>query len=310
MEQDYPKLELMVTLWSYTCLACLQSPSNSLRVFGNLWKLASHSNTSGLLGFGTRLLHFCGRMGIVLFRRVRNRLCPVKPNLSGDREIEWSWTIAMVPVGKGMALDIGGAKGYLGLALAHAGWTTTVVDLQPCMWGYQHPHLRFVQGDVKVLPFPKQSFNVITCCSTVEHIGLFGRYGTAFQENDGDIETMARLRELLKVDGLLILTVPVGQDAIFAPLHRVYGAERLPKLLKGYEVLTDSYWIKGQDNRWINVSRDRALSEQTFTTGFDSQRNYYGLGCFTLRPAKSASWEPSLEGVSVSRGQVQDNQRD
>jgi hypothetical protein len=88
---------------------------------------------------------------------------------------------------------------------------------------------------------------------------------------------MRRLRGLLRVDGTMILTVPVGRDAVFAPLHRIYGAERLPLLLATWAVIAEEYWSKDDANRWQRVGREEALRRMP-------SEHCYGLGLFVLRP--------------------------
>ena len=72
--------------------------------------------------------------------------------------------------------------------------------------------------------------------STFEHDGL-GRYGDQLNP-DGDLQAMARTRRSLKPGGLLILAVPsVPEDRLVWNMHRIYGPERLPLLLDGWEVV-------------------------------------------------------------------------
>lgn len=74
----------------------------------------------------------------------------------------------------------------------------------------------------------------------------------------------------------MLLTIPVGLDRVFVPLHRVYGPNRLPKLLKDYEVLKKEYWIKDDLNRWICVDESITLNKAPL-------EHCYGLGLFVLR---------------------------
>lgn len=71
--------------------------------------------------------------------------------------------------------------------------------------------------------------------SSVEHSGL-GRYGDPI-DPDGDLKAMALLRERIKPKGLCFLAVPIGNDRIEGNKHRVYGKERLPKLVSGWTIL-------------------------------------------------------------------------
>jgi len=197
------------------------------------------------------------------------------PNLVGDRDIEWSWISSQMPSGPGEALDFGNGGSFLGLIAAQRGFYVTAVDLGPVQWPYIHPHLRFIEGDILKLSLPRDHFDLVINCSTVEHVGLSGRYGVTKSCPDGDLEAMMRLRELMKPGGVMLMTIPIGLDTVFPPLHRVYGFKRLPKLLDGYCVDREEYWVKNDSNCWILKDKQEALRHEPL-------ERLYGLGCFVL----------------------------
>lgn len=203
-------------------------------------------------------------------------------NLIGDRDVEVSWIASQMPSGPGEALDFGSGGSYLSLIAAHRGFNVTAVDLEPVHWFYAHSQLRFIRGDLLKIHLPKEHFDLVINCSTVEHVGLVGRYGVSEDRPDGDLEAMNRLRELMKPNGVMLLTIPVGQDAVFAPLHRVYGRKRLPRLLSGYIVEKEEFWVKDKKNRWVLCDMETALN---FKASVKSNllRNIYALGLFVLR---------------------------
>ncbi len=55
-----------------------------------------------------------------------------------------------------------------------------------------------------------ETFDAVTCLSTIEHIGL-GAYGESQSEEGEDVAAMRRIRELAKPGGVLVLTVPYGE---------------------------------------------------------------------------------------------------
>lgn len=205
------------------------------------------------------------------------------PNLLGDRDIEWSWVAARLPSGVGKALDFGNGGGPLGLLAALRGHEVTAVDLEGVRWPYTHPRLSFTRGDVLDLPLPAGEFDLIINCSTVEHVGIPGRYSVREERSDGDLEAMVRLRQLMRAGATMLLTVPVGRDAVFAPLCRVYGENRLPRLIAGYIVDEEAYWVKDAENRWVSCSRSNALAFEADAGSWHPLQNVYGLGCFVLR---------------------------
>lgn len=205
------------------------------------------------------------------------------PNLAGDRQIEWSWVSSQMPYGPGKALDFGCGDIYLGLIAAQREFQVTAVDLVPVRWHYLHPEIQFISGDILKLSLPTKHFDLVINCSTVEHCGLAGRYGVTKQIPDGDLEAMAQLRELMKPGGMMLLTIPIGQDAVFLPMCRIYGTERLPRVLEGYVVEKEAFWVKDDQNRWIPAKKETALSFKAVVGSWNPLRNVYALGCFVLR---------------------------
>jgi len=188
-----------------------------------------------------------------------------------------------MPSGPGKALDFGNGGSHLGLIAAQRGFDVTAVDLEPVQWLYIYHSLRFIQGDILKFPLSEGHFDLVINCSTVEHVGLVGRYGVMESHPEGDLEAMARVRELMKPGGIMLLTIPVGQDAVFPPMCRVYGKERLPRLLDGYIVEKEALWVKDQENRWAQCDRERALIFEASASSLDPLQNIYALGCFVLR---------------------------
>lgn len=196
--------------------------------------------------------------------------------LAGDREIEWTWTLAHVRRTPGRVLDFGSGNGLMSLGALFAGNDVVAIDLEPERYPF-HPHeIEYLQGDFNDLQFESDSFDQILNCSSVEHVGLGGRYGSV-DEPDGDLRAMEKMARILKPDGNMVLTIPVGRDAVYAPKHRVYGKERLPQLLDHWQIREESYWAKPTNDRYEPVTREQALVE----TGSAS---YYALGLYVVAP--------------------------
>ena len=196
-------------------------------------------------------------------------------DLTGDRDIEWSWVAARLGNGPGAAIDFGNGGSALGLIAAERGFEVTAVDLEAVNWPYVHPRLTLAQGDLFHLPLPEKHFDLILNCSAIEHVGIPGRYGVTAERPDGDLEAMARMRTLMKPGATMLLTIPIGRDAVFPPLHRVYGRERLPRLLDGFHAASREFWIKRADNRWVPAAEAEALA-------FTPLERLYALGAFVL----------------------------
>jgi SAM-dependent methyltransferase len=203
-------------------------------------------------------------------------------NLSGDRDVEWTFIGSRLPSGPGEALDFGCASGYLSLLAARKGFRVTAVDLLDQSFSWLEPNVRFLRGDVMQIGLPRNHFDLIINCSSVEHVGLPGRYDISQGDADGDLQVMRRFLELLKPNGTLLATVPCGRDVVAASWHRVYGVERLPRLMQGYTIAKQEFWIKDNQNLWVKTNRQAALDFVPTVHPTSPHLCTYALGCFVL----------------------------
>jgi 2-polyprenyl-3-methyl-5-hydroxy-6-metoxy-1,4-benzoquinol methylase len=203
------------------------------------------------------------------------------PNLSGDREMEWTYIAARIgryADENSCVLDFGCGTGTLSIAAASICSHVLSIDLMPQQFETGYSNIEFRQVDVMKLNEQRYRFDLIINCSTIEHVRLRGRYNVSTESLDGDLDAMKKLLKLIKPNGFMLMTLPVGHDAVIKPLHRIYGAEKLPRLLDGYRVIESSFWLKGERNIWIPCSRQKALTE----VGND---HYYALGMMVLKAA-------------------------
>lgn len=224
-------------------------------------------------------------------RKVKRTFIPPRKqemviDLSGSRDVEWSYIASRLPVGPGRAFDFGCGTGNMCIHAVQKGYKVMALDLEPGPFPWSHPNVEIVRGDLLKLDLPDLTFDFILNCSSVEHVGLAGRYGVEVEETGGDLAAMQRMRKMLKPEGKMLLTVPCGRDAVIVPWHRVYGAERLPKLLSGYEIEEQVYWVKRADNVWYPANRETALSYVPTNHPTNGFLTCYALGCFVLAKAK------------------------
>lgn len=202
-------------------------------------------------------------------------------SLAGDRSIEYGYVYKHLPRGQGTAFEFGPAPltARMSLFAIKQGYSVTAVGLEQIQ--RQHPNLTFIQGDLLTTEV-KGEFDWILNISTVEHCGLAGRYGVTVSDADADLKAMWILKSLMKPQGKMLLTIPIGLDAVVGHWHRVYGRERLPKLLSGYEILHQVYWAKSNGvDKFKPVEGVIALGVKSVQS--PPKHNYYALGTFTLR---------------------------
>src|SRR5207302_2103075 len=126
-----------------------------------------------------------------------NRLGERGRTLEGERDVEWAWTLAHVHGGPGRVLDFGSGNGMMALGASFAGNETIAVDLEQEQYLFRGHNVEYRRGDFNKLEFEPKSFDQILNCSSIEHVGLSGRYGSP-EDPDGDLRAMAKLAGLLK----------------------------------------------------------------------------------------------------------------
>lgn len=104
-----------------------------------------------------------------------------------------------------------------------------------------------------------ERFDVALSLSTYEHSGL-GRYGDPI-DPDADLQAMKDLKKIVAPGGLAFVAVPVGQEAVFFNIHRVYGRERLRRLHEGWRVL-ESFGFNESD--FTDVDGSKRIHQPVF----------------------------------------------
>jgi hypothetical protein len=144
-------------------------------------------------------------------------------------------------------LDVGGSESTVGLSLATLGHDVTIVD--PRAHPLAHRNLTHAACRLDELPASSQPFDAAVVLSAVEHFGL-EHYDSAAANSarplDGvgggderlDLAALARLRELVRPGGLLVLTVPFDAQASVDDFQRVYDEAGVAELLRGWTVVT------------------------------------------------------------------------
>ena len=129
------------------------------------------------------------------------------PN-ADERVIEIPWVLSRLRAGR--VLEVGYAfaeRPYLA-ALLRSGVDLVGVDLARL----DVEGMETVEADVRALPFPDGSFDQVLLVSTLEHIGADNTvYGVEGEREDGRVAALRELRRIVRADGSLLVTVPLGE---------------------------------------------------------------------------------------------------
>lgn len=132
------------------------------------------------------------------------------PPGTDERLIEIPWVLARLRGGR--LLDVGYAyaePSYVAALLAANAGELLGVDLAEA----EVPGMETTVADVRQLPYPDRHVDQVLLVSTLEHIGADNdRYGLAADRDDTGIgAALSELRRVLRPDGSLLVTVPVGE---------------------------------------------------------------------------------------------------
>lgn len=223
-----------------------------------------------------RLRHYMKAIGYKVVQAAEWGLPKDRLDLTGDRDLEWAWVAAQIPEKPGRVLDLGPSGSLTPLVPAFKEGEVIGLDLSLFPVPFSAPGLSYVAGDILHGGLPEGQFDTIINCSTTEHIGLSGRYGST-EDPDGDLKAMALMRERLSgPTAPMVFTIPVGRDSVQRPYHRIYGPKRLPQVLDGFTVHKQRFYAKLQGrNVWQPVTKDVALE-------VEGSASFYALGLFVL----------------------------
>jgi SAM-dependent methyltransferase len=193
-------------------------------------------------------------------------------------ELPLIYSLAAPQQGK-RVLDFGCNESKFALELASLGCEVTGVDLE--RYRLEHPNLSFLQGDFLDAELPANSFDLVTAISALEHTGL--SYYSGDKGERADQLVVNKFFELLKPEGELIVSVPVGVEEEFPPYYRSYG-RAVYELFSQFELL-NSYFFSGKDR---DATRENACywSPCTEDEAFQQKNKLQGLsavGVFHLK---------------------------
>jgi SAM-dependent methyltransferase len=195
------------------------------------------------------------------------------PSSCDERVIEIPWTLARYR-GEPRVLDVGYAHAepaYLVALAAAVPAEVTGVDLVEA----EVPGIRPVVADLRRLPFEEESFDVVFCISTLEHVGYDNtRYGVEGERDEAGME--AALAELLRVlgdSGRLLLTVPCGPEQDLGWYVRL-PAERWRRLFErcGLAIVEDEVY-GWTDEGWQTV-REAEVVEGCFCIELEQRSTF------------------------------------
>lgn len=188
-----------------------------------------------------------------------------------ERLIERPFTFQNLPVDKkAKILDIGCSDSIMPLEMASLGYEVIGNDVKK--YNFRYPNFKFLQGDILDINIEDSSLDMVTCISTLEHLGLGGDYSKKINERK-DFLCINKIFNILKKKGRLVLTVPFGYKRVLST-ERVYDLEELNKLTSKFKKVEEMYFYP-ERNFW---KREEPLKIEQIT----SKNNKIGVALMVL----------------------------
>jgi SAM-dependent methyltransferase len=201
----------------------------------------------------------------------------------GERSVEYPWVYQRTQdIIGGIVLDVGAKEGLpiTDLILLN----NQVYSIDPNISNLtQRGNLLLFKEDIRSTSFSSNFFDAVIVVSTLEHIGVCGRYGVIQSDDDGDINAMREIYRILKPGGRCLVTIPYGSGRSL-PLNRLYNANRLKQLLERFLVIELQFFRYNEKYElWLNVPEEIASA-----SSWDSDP-WYSLACVNLvKPVEPA----------------------
>lgn len=187
-----------------------------------------------------------------------------------ERVIEYAFVVKHLKnLSGGKVLDVGCTNpgNCLSTILAAMGFDVYGIDLHE--FKVRYSKLNFSIQDIRATSFPDQFFDRIIAVSTIEHIGLGGRYGITESDPEGDKKAIKEMLRILKPDGKLLVTVPyTNKFTVMASLARFYDRQRLRDyLFDNLLIEAEEYAVIDEKGYWATCTELRASEVDVSKSG-------------------------------------------
>jgi SAM-dependent methyltransferase len=187
-----------------------------------------------------------------------------------ERLVEYLWLMENLPEEQANLLDAGSALNFEIILNQHklSNKKITIVNLNPEKNCFARRGVSYLYEDLRNLPFKSDYFDIITCISTLEHIGMDNTkiytVDPKYKENKvGDYLVVAtELKRILKPGGSLFITVPFGKYRDFG-FFQQFDQDMINRLesLFGTDKCIEAYYKYAEDGWQISSQSECASAE-------------------------------------------------
>jgi SAM-dependent methyltransferase len=174
---------------------------------------------------------------------------------NSDRYLEYPWLLQNINIASGKILDVGSTASNMLYNFLPKAVEINSIDLNSKY--IESEAIKFAVGDIRKTNYEDNYFDVVSCISTLEHIGVSGRYGSD-DDPEGDLRAVKEMGRILKPGGTMLVTVPYGIRDVL-PINKLYNKERIIRLFKDFSAVEIEYKkYFGQFNLWLATDEAEA----------------------------------------------------
>lgn len=196
-----------------------------------------------------------------------------------ERIVEYYWIINELKKLKGKLLDAGSTLNFsIILNKIAKKYDITIQTLYPENDCFFNHGISYVYNDLTQKNFNNNYFDVITCISTLEHIGFDNKiYQTTLKNemkknNESYLQVIKNFKLLLKKNGTLLLTIPFGKHQKFEDLqqfdkkmvNKIVKVFKPKKLSKKFAIYEKNRWKFCKEKQCLNIKFKHKSQNHSF----------------------------------------------
>ncbi len=205
----------------------------------------------------------------IILNKINNYHINKQDGYIDERIVEIPWVFKETKNLKGKLLDAGSTLNFEYIIKKLNNLNFSIVTLYPEKKNFNHLGVNYVYEDFINLSFKKNLFDVVTCISTLEHVGFDNsiyKNNKSIKENDKfkkkkHILALKKIVEVLKPKGTLLLSVPFGKKGFFKnlqqfdkkSLNELLKNIRVKKIIISYFALKNNVWSKVNEKKCKNI---------------------------------------------------------
>lgn len=185
-----------------------------------------------------------------------------------ERIVEIPWIVSELKKSRGVLLDAGSTLNfeYILEHLSHLK-RIFITTLYPEKFSFNELNISYTYEDLSKLSFRDEYFDVITCISTLEHIGFnndiynYGKFKTNKVNKLELKKVLLNLKRVLKKNGKLLITIPFGKKGIYENMQQfdAIDLKNIVKFLKlkkkdlKFFIYDKNNWLKAKEKDCFNI---------------------------------------------------------